>query len=118
MVNRDETIENAWMRSHGRCECTTRSHDHSGRCQEALVWDRRGWDVLSGGWEAYVENGRNVTGWEAVNHCKIMCWRCYVHTVSEVVTARDRARTGVRVRTRGVILPAASSRQLEMAAGD
>ncbi len=77
MVNRDEPVEDAWIRSHGQCECHAASHGHRGRCPHVLAWEQRGRAVQPGGWEARAKNPGNVAGWEAVRQCAILCWACF-----------------------------------------
>jgi hypothetical protein len=77
MVNFDEPVENAWLRSHGRCECQAASHGHRGRCPHVLAWEQRGRAILSGGWQAHARYPRNVAGWEAAKQCEILCWACF-----------------------------------------
>ena len=73
----DDTVENAWIRSRGRCECACSTHGHRQPCGCALDWDCRGNSIWRGGWEAYRKGGPTLLGWEAVNQCEILCWSCY-----------------------------------------
>ena len=81
MVSFDEPIENAWVRSHARCECRRASHQHWGRCSQAIVWEQRGQAAHRGAWEAHHTGPRSVGGWEAVKQCEILCWECYHQAV-------------------------------------
>ncbi len=80
MVSRDEAAENAWMRSHGRCECERSSHGHTGRCGWALVWEQRGQKLHPAGWEAHRNGRKGCVGWGELNQCEVLCWACYVQT--------------------------------------
>ena len=74
MLNPDETVEDAWVRSRGRCECDEGPHGH--RCVSPLEWGLRG-SPRTGGWQAFFTGTSNMTGWDAVRHCMILCWNCY-----------------------------------------
>jgi hypothetical protein len=89
MVSFDEPIENAWVRSHGRCECRRGSHRHQGRCNQALIWQQRGRAGHGWAWEAHHSGSQTVGGWEAVQQCEILCWECYRRTLQ--TTPRSRA---------------------------
>jgi hypothetical protein len=86
MISSDETVENAWMRSHAQCECRRASHHHQGRCNQDLVWENRGRKIRWGAWEARPMSYRTTAGWEAVNHCEILCWHCYDQIVGITAT--------------------------------
>ena len=87
MVSTDETVENAWMRSHARCECRRASHHHHGLCNQDLVWENRGRGIRSGAWEAHLMSYKATAGWKAVNHCEILCWQCYKQIVGIALEA-------------------------------
>lgn len=48
----EQTIQQAWNRSGGRCECTRILHSHSGRCNKQLSYENRGREGR-GAWEAH-----------------------------------------------------------------
>ncbi len=81
MVSFDEPVENAWMRSRGRCECCQSNHGHNGRCNCELVWEQRGRPFGEGAWESYRGNRVITVEWEATQQCRILCWSCYTETV-------------------------------------
>jgi hypothetical protein len=77
MLSYDEPVENAWMRSHARCE-GRRGRDGQGhRCARNLVWERRGQATQPGAWEAYRKSRQALAGWEAAKQIDILCWECY-----------------------------------------
>jgi hypothetical protein len=78
MVSFDEPVENAWTRSHARCECRRGSHHHGDRCTQDLVWERRGRPWHRGAWEAHLKRPAVLAGWEAVQQVEILCWGCYL----------------------------------------
>ena len=104
MISSEETVENAWMRSHAQCECRRTSHDHHGQCTQKLVWENRGLKALGGAWETHPMNRRKTAGWEAVNQCEILCWDCSGQIVSEAAIGKcyreDRLFPDVPVRNR------------------
>ncbi len=87
MISTDETVENAWMRSHARCECGRPSHRHHGQCDQDLVWENRGRGIRWGAWEAHPITYKTTTGWKAVNNCEILCWQCYKQIAVVTLTA-------------------------------
>jgi hypothetical protein len=84
----DETLENAWVRSHARCECGRKAHGHSARCGRELQWEDRGQADARGGWEVYRKGNLTVGDWRAVNQCEILCWMCYQQTTEAEPLAR------------------------------
>ncbi len=88
----DEILENAWMRSHSRCECERAGHAHPGRCGKALVWTHQGKATTLGGWQVLRHGENRLGGWEAVNACEILCWRCYQASVAEQAPASPPAQ--------------------------
>src|SRR5688572_10021371 len=74
----DQIVQHAWIRAAGfrdqdgaRCECARTTHEHDGRCQALLRWERRG-DFEEGGWEAAEPS--SYAG------CQILCGECYALT--------------------------------------
>lgn len=77
MVFSDGTVEQAWNRAGGRCECTRRRHQHyAGRCHTQLVFKNRG-RAGSGAWEAH---HRSMSGGDTPSNCEILCWDCHKQT--------------------------------------
>ena len=79
MTNVDEPVENAWLRSGGRCECRCGSHHHADRCAHKLRWESRAQESRRGAWEVRHWAPPSVTVWEATRGCEILCWECYIH---------------------------------------
>ena len=69
-------VQEAWVRSAGRCECVRGSHQHSGRCNRPLLWERRS-ESGPGGWVADSKSGLFQKG---VTDCEIICWYCNANT--------------------------------------
>ncbi|XUX01182.1 MAG: hypothetical protein TUN42_04130 [Dehalogenimonas sp.] len=67
-------VQQAWTRSGGRCECANRSHQHMGRCNRALVWERRTGESKPGAWVAESKSGNFLPN---ASDCEIACWHCY-----------------------------------------
>ena len=69
-----ETVERAWKRSGGICECIRTKHTQGGRCKRKLNKDQRGNRDSPYGWEA-----RSVSGLykNMASDCEILCWDCY-----------------------------------------
>jgi hypothetical protein len=81
----ERVIEKAWSRAGGRCECTSRNHWHSGRCNGILIRSFRGEKENSYGWETYCKNGS--TG--EPSDCEIYCIKCYLATVNTLEKAKE-----------------------------
>ena len=78
MTNVDEAVENAWLRSGGRCECRRgRHHHHADRCSRKLHWESRAEEARRGAWEVHHWAPPSITVWEATQGCEILCWECY-----------------------------------------
>ena len=75
----DETVEKAWKRSGGYCECNRVSHsNHEGRsCGKQLVKENRGREGR-GAWEAH-HKGDNSDN--SLSNCEILCWDCHGQTL-------------------------------------
>jgi len=78
MAFSDETINLAWARSEGRCECKRTMHDHFFRCSKLLSISARGREE-PGAWEAHHTNS---TGGDSLSNCEILCWSCHKKTQS------------------------------------
>ncbi len=75
----EDTINLAWQRSGGRCECKRNTHDHNGyRCTRILMRANRGRDG-TGAWEAH---HISTTGGDVLSNCEILCWSCHKKTTS------------------------------------
>jgi len=72
MAFSDSVVDQAWIRSDGRCECTDTGHGHSERCCRELLRDRRGSEP-SCWWEAH----KKVAGGDdTLSNCEILCQEC------------------------------------------
>jgi hypothetical protein len=67
-----ETVQQAWDRAGGRCECKTVAHEHGRRCNKPLVLYFRG-KTGRGAWESHA---RVANGGEGLDNCEILCWDC------------------------------------------
>jgi len=92
MVSGDEPVENAWLRSHARCEGRRGPLPQGYRCGADLVWERRGHAGYPGAWEVYRKSGRALAGWEAVKQIEILCWECYQAVTRSGRPAPQRSR--------------------------
>ena len=75
-----ETIDLAWNRSGGRCECKRKTHGHDGRCNKKLVRKNQG-RITGDYWEAHHADGDETKN--DVDHCLIFCWECHEQTIAE-----------------------------------
>ena len=74
MAFSDETIQGAWSRAGGRCECRRRIHEHGySRCNKQLVFASRG-RSKRGAWEAH---HTSRTGGDVLSNCEILCSDCH-----------------------------------------
>lgn len=79
MAFSEETVEEAWKRAGGRCECRRTTHNHSYvRCNKELVWENRGRETGRGAWEAH---HRSSIGGDSLSNCEILCWDCHKATL-------------------------------------
>ncbi|WP_353713930.1 hypothetical protein [Dehalogenimonas sp. 4OHTPN] len=67
-------VQQAWTRSSGRCECARGSHQHPGRCNRLLIWERRTGESKPGAWVAESKSGQFRPD---ASDCEIVCWQCY-----------------------------------------
>jgi hypothetical protein len=65
------TLQAAWRRAGGRCECVQASHGHDGRCGAELNWGLRG-SGMEGGWDALTRPGAP----EILANITIVCMEC------------------------------------------
>lgn len=75
-----ETINKAWNRSGGKCECKRSSHGHKGRCNKELELENQGRDA-DDYWEAHHANGDETNN--DLDHCLIFCWECHRKSMAE-----------------------------------
>jgi hypothetical protein len=92
-----ETVENAWVRSHGWCECQRLAHAHQGRCNRELVWENQGRAAGRGVWEAHCLTPGIGRSGDTVPNCQILCWDCY----------RQTSDASASVCGRGISIPTA-----------
>lgn len=69
-------IDQAWIQSGGRCECTRRAHGHQGRCNCELLKAARGKET-SLGWEPH---HKTASGLDTLINCEILCLSCREQT--------------------------------------
>jgi hypothetical protein len=67
-------VQQAWTRASGRCECASGSHQHAGRCNRPLIWERRTGESKPGAWVAESKSRRFRP---SADDCEIVCWNCY-----------------------------------------
>lgn len=79
MAFSSQTVEQAWRRTGGRCECERRTHGHLGRCGASLKWANRGRSG-AGAWEANHSVRLESGGSDALSNCEILCWSCHRQT--------------------------------------
>jgi hypothetical protein len=89
-----ETVMRAWLRAEAKCECKRLAHEHSGRCNKALVWGNRGRD----GWGAWETNNRDGHSDTTLSNCEILCWDCYLHKSGGIGT-RSTSQTATSHRS-------------------
>lgn len=77
------TVDQAFNRSGGKCECTRSLHNHlGGRCGALLMYKSRGREGL-GAWEANHINRVESDGADSLSNCEILCWPCHRATLSQ-----------------------------------
>ena len=74
------TVQEAWERAGGKCECTRTTHGHTGRCNKTLSWSNRGRDGW-GAWEAHHKHRQESGGGDNLANCEILCWDCHSQTL-------------------------------------
>jgi len=65
-------INQAWIRSGGRCECERYMHDHYHRCKRQLIFKKCG----KGGVGAWDTHHKNNIGGDGLSNCEILCSLC------------------------------------------
>ena len=76
-----KTIDEAWERSGGQCECKRHSCDHKGRCNKHLTYDHHK-EGETGAWEAHHKVARAAGGKDTPSNCEILCLECHKKTGS------------------------------------
>jgi len=72
-------VDEAWIRSGGKCECTRTTHSHIGRCNKMLLKSARGDRNGFFGWEAHHISS---TGGDTLSNCEMLCWNpCHKATL-------------------------------------
>ncbi len=74
----ESTVEAAWNRAGGKCECRRSTCGHAYRCNKSLRWASRGSESELG-WEAHHIN-RYGSG--VLSNCEILCQDCHKKTQS------------------------------------
>ena len=77
-----DTVQRAWKRANGRCECKRTSCGHGYRCNKQLVWNNRGQETARGSWEAHHVLSVRAGGSDSLSNCQILCTDCHEHTRS------------------------------------
>ncbi|TEB13468.1 hypothetical protein Pmgp_00362 [Pelotomaculum propionicicum] len=79
----------AYNRSGRRCECKCSYHNHGQKCQNILIWNRRGFNG-SGGWEVHpIDNN----GLVSLDNCEILCKSCF--RLVKKIKNKDLANPGL-----------------------
>ena len=73
------TIDAAWARSEGRCECKRNSCGHNGRCNKQLIYDHHK-EGEKGAWEAHHIVAKEIGGKDKASNCEILCLECHKNT--------------------------------------
>ncbi len=81
MAFSQETIEAAWERSGGKCECGRSTHGHVGRCSKTLSKETQGRAEGLGSWEAHHTHSVQSGGLDALSNCEILCSDCHTKTM-------------------------------------
>jgi len=77
------TVDAAWKRADGKCECRRSTHNHPyTRCGKTLVYENRGKDGARGAWEAHHKTAVSSGGSDALSNCEILCVDCHKKTGS------------------------------------
>lgn len=77
-----ETINAAWERSGGKCECARITHNHTGRCNKTLSFENRGKEGAWGAWEAHHKTAVSSGGADTLSNCENLCLDCHKKTRS------------------------------------
>lgn len=79
MAFSQETINQAWQRAGGRCECVLKNCTHHGRCNKILDPrnEREGMK-----WHAHHIISQDAGGPDSLFNCQILCIDCHKNTGS------------------------------------
>ena len=79
-------VRDAWLRAEALCECQKAAHGHPGRCNQFLIWAKRG-EAGPGGWEVRpLSDPRRLP-------CEVLCVACYAKATGRAATeAREATR--------------------------
>lgn len=77
----EKTIQEAWDRSSGKCECKRDSCKHTGRCNKELLQKSQG-SESEYGWEAHHISADSADGSDGLSNCEILCQECHKNTQS------------------------------------
>lgn len=76
----ESIIEQAWVRSGGKCECDEVGHGHTGRHNRTVLKVYHGDRYSEYGWEAHSVSTRHL---DSLSDCKIYCWEpCHRESLS------------------------------------
>ncbi len=76
----ESIIEQAWVRSGGKCECDETGHEHTGKHNRMVLKTFHGDRHSDYGWEAHSVSGLHL---DSLSDCKIYCWNpCHKATLS------------------------------------
>lgn len=79
MAFSQETLNQAWHRAGGRCECVLEKCGHAGRCNKEL--DPQ--NATSGKkWHAHHIVSQDAGGSDEPSNCQILCVECHENTRS------------------------------------
>ena len=74
-----ETIDKAWKRSGGHCECTRQTCGHNYRCNKLLNYSHHSEGEI-GAWQAHHKVAKASGGLDIVSNCEILCLECHKNT--------------------------------------
>jgi len=81
MAFSQQTVNEAWERSGGKCECKRLNCPHPGRCSKILREGSRGSETDLG-WEANHITSVEADGHDGLSNCEILCQPCHKRTKS------------------------------------
>jgi len=79
MAFSQETINQAWRRAEGRCECTLKNCGHAGRCNKELDPQNK---IEGKKWHTHHIVSQDAGGSDTLNNCQILCVSCHENTGS------------------------------------
>ena len=74
-----ETINQAWHRAGGKCECALKKCNHIGRCNKVLYSQNF---TLGKKWHAHNVVSQDAGGSDGLSNCLILCISCHENTGS------------------------------------